>query len=96
MQLHAIFNDLVASKYFFTIYLNLIPSQAKPPLKIQRFKDFLLELKRAPALVPYKANYNLKHQFMAHTEAYILVPYRPMILKYSEILAYYCFFNSSL
>ena len=36
---------------------------------------------------------NRKHQLMAHTADYDLVPYRPILLQYSEILAYYWWFK---
>ena len=39
---------------------------------------------------------NVKHNFMAHTAYYGLLPYIPMILQYYEILAYDFFLNSSL
>ena len=40
---------------------------------------------------------NVKHHCMVHTEYYGTTPYRPMVLQYSEILAYYwLFLNSSL
>ena len=58
-------------------------------LTYQRIEKYQWKDQQLLSTLKHAIYHNVKHQFMAPTAYYGLVQYRPMILQYYKILAYY-------